>query len=391
MSRSATPVIMYHSVRHRPSSSWVYRHLTLEVPYFIQHLEYLRRNHWAVVSLDEVIAHKRGEHRLPDRAVCLTFDDGYLDNWVFAYPLLARYGFKATVFVATDFVDPRSIVRPTLFDVWNGLRSVGDLQSDGFMSWDELRDLQSSGVVSVESHTVSHTFLPSSDSVVDFHHPGDSYPWLSWNACPERKPFYMDAESADYAPYGTPVYPVAPALAGPDAEVPVELAALLIETVEKCGGTEFFASPNWRARLFGVCAAYSAGRHSVIRESVEEFHLRARRELADSKATIERELGKRVDYLCWPNGGWTDELHEMAVATGYVATTAKGSPNLFRSDDPTRILRTGLHQVGSHKRISAVYVHYSLNAHAGRWPYAQLRRSFQRSRLAPAVKQLVYR
>ena len=49
-----------------------------------------------------------------DNRVVLTFDDGYLDNWVAVMPLLRKYGQKAIIFMSTDFIDPTSQSRPTL-------------------------------------------------------------------------------------------------------------------------------------------------------------------------------------------------------------------------------------------------------------------------------------
>ena len=43
--------------------------------------------------------------------IVLTFDDGYLDNWVFAYPLLEKYNLRGTIFVNPEFVDPSLEIR----------------------------------------------------------------------------------------------------------------------------------------------------------------------------------------------------------------------------------------------------------------------------------------
>ena len=71
-----------------------------------------RRRGFHAVSLSEIHAYLKTGAALPERAIGLTFDDGYLDNWVFAFPLLKKYGMKATVFMATDFVDPLRRMSP---------------------------------------------------------------------------------------------------------------------------------------------------------------------------------------------------------------------------------------------------------------------------------------
>lgn len=57
-----------------------------------------------VLPLGEAVACLK-EGRLPARALCITFDDGYLDNWELALPILKRWGLPATFFVATGFLN----------------------------------------------------------------------------------------------------------------------------------------------------------------------------------------------------------------------------------------------------------------------------------------------
>jgi len=386
------PVIMYHSVSPQTSKSWEYRHLTLNLQFFERQLKYLWRHKYTVVSFDEVVAFKRGDIDLPVRSVCLTFDDGYLDNWVYAFPILEKYGYRSTLFVATDFVDPRKILRPTMKDFRKNPVSQEDFDSCGFMSWDELRAIESTGLVDVESHTQTHTFFPISGKIVGYHYPGDDIPWLDWNSNPACKPFYMSVEGRDYSNYGSPIHPVEPALVARKVSEHGGLTEHLISYVKQNGGSVFFEHEFWLQELRKETIGYLST-HDVWYdiETKEAQMARVRTELEYSKIKIEKELGKTVKYLCWPNGGWSDEAHSVALEIGYTATTAKGSPNEHASQDPTRIKRTGMHQVGSRRWISTAFVHYTLCAHAEMWPYAQLRRYLARTGAVKALKRMVYR
>jgi peptidoglycan/xylan/chitin deacetylase (PgdA/CDA1 family) len=71
----------------------------------------------------------------------LTFDDGYLDNYTAAFPLLQEYGFKATFFVVTDFVD---------------------LGREGYMTWAMIEELSRAGH-RIESHSRTHPDLRDKD------------------------------------------------------------------------------------------------------------------------------------------------------------------------------------------------------------------------------------
>jgi peptidoglycan/xylan/chitin deacetylase (PgdA/CDA1 family) len=81
---------------------------------------------------------------LPARSVVLTFDDGYRDNYDFAWPLLKRYGFTATIFLVSDAVGGYNH-----FDA--GL--PGDPVP--MLSWEQVREMHAAGIA-FGSHTCSH-------------------------------------------------------------------------------------------------------------------------------------------------------------------------------------------------------------------------------------------
>lgn len=93
-------VLMYHSVLRSRTDPWGLR---VSPRCFYEQMAALRANAdpMRLADLDEAIA----TNRLPKRAVVLTFDDGYLDNLLYAKPILERFGIPATVFVATGYVD----------------------------------------------------------------------------------------------------------------------------------------------------------------------------------------------------------------------------------------------------------------------------------------------
>ena len=91
---------MYHRVAEEDIDPWSLR---VTPQHFAQHLEILRK-HTQPVSLKQLAqAHREGN--IPDRAVAITFDDGYANNFYQAKPLLEKYEIPATVFVTTDYLD----------------------------------------------------------------------------------------------------------------------------------------------------------------------------------------------------------------------------------------------------------------------------------------------
>jgi peptidoglycan/xylan/chitin deacetylase (PgdA/CDA1 family) len=92
-------ILMYHRVAELGCDPW---DLAVTPEHFRQHLEVLRK-HGRLMRNDQLAASlERG--KLPDRAVVLTFDDGYADNLLAAKPLLEKYDVPATVFIATGYV-----------------------------------------------------------------------------------------------------------------------------------------------------------------------------------------------------------------------------------------------------------------------------------------------
>jgi len=70
---------------------------------FESQLRYLTRYH-SIISLEDVVDYISGIKILPPSPAVITFDDGYLDNYRFAFPLLKKYNAKATFFICTDFI-----------------------------------------------------------------------------------------------------------------------------------------------------------------------------------------------------------------------------------------------------------------------------------------------
>lgn len=339
------PVIMYHTVG-RVIEDWKWSFLTVPAETFSDHLKWLKKYGYRTVDVDELYAHVRGEHALPRRSVFLTFDDGYVDNWTYVAPLLERYGFKGTVFVNPDFVDHRDIVRPTLQDVWSGKIAEDDLETRGFMSWPELKHLAKKGPLSVQSHSMTHTWYPTSAKIVDFHHPNDGYYWLDWNAQPEMKPFYLLNPQKSEVPYGMPVYEHEKALVATRYFPNPEEENVLADFVKQNGGTAFFDTPDWRKKLFGkVEDIRREGLHLGRSESPDERKERYGFELARAREILEQRLGGKVDFLCWPGGGYNVLSQAMALDIYTVVTLSSRDVSTIRNrkgDNPKLMKRCGV-------------------------------------------------
>ena len=72
---------------------------------FSKQLEYLNSNGWKTLNLNQLLEYLQGKTSFPDKTLIITFDDGNQTDYTVAFPLLEKFGFKATFFLTTDFID----------------------------------------------------------------------------------------------------------------------------------------------------------------------------------------------------------------------------------------------------------------------------------------------
>jgi peptidoglycan/xylan/chitin deacetylase (PgdA/CDA1 family) len=132
------PVLMYHYLSIPPADANVYRRdLSVSPDLFARHLDAIQAAGYTTISLYQLLAHLWQGAPLPDKAVVITFDDGYRDNYENAFPLLRERGMIATIFVLTDFIDEE---RPE------------------YLTWEMAREMLAAGL-SIESHGRNHVSL----------------------------------------------------------------------------------------------------------------------------------------------------------------------------------------------------------------------------------------
>ncbi len=346
MKERGVPIVMYHGVGP-DREGWPWNYLFTPSDVFERQMRALRDEGWTTVTLAELHAHMASGAPLPPKPVVLTFDDGYADNWVYAYPLLKKYGHRAAIWMSTDFVDPRGVPRPTIEDVWAGRLREAEIDPRGYLSWAEMRRMAESGHVEIQSHAMTHTWYPVAEDIVDFHRPAgvDDYEpplWLGWNMFPGRKHESMHLKLSDLVPLGTPVYRHEKSLAARRYFEDERLTERLRAHVASSGDTAFFEEPGWREELMEIVREHGVGGGRL--ETEREYAFRVRRELVESRRMIEEALGAKVEFFCWPGGGRRPETLRMAEEAGYLATTTHfedRSRRNVRGQNPRELSRIG--------------------------------------------------
>ena len=133
--RDSAVVIMYHRFgeSEHPATN-------IRVDQFEGHVKELTGGRMTVLGVPEILARLRAGETLPDDAVGITIDDAFRSVYTVAWPRLRAAGLPFTLFVATDAVD-----RAT----------------EGYMNWDQIRELRQGGVT-IGSQTASHLHMAKS-------------------------------------------------------------------------------------------------------------------------------------------------------------------------------------------------------------------------------------
>lgn len=95
------PILCYHNVATKEENSkFPDEHLwTISVDNFEEEMKYLHDNNYKTLTMDEFYKWKKGEIEVPFKSVLITFDDGLLSNYYYAFPILKKYNINASVFV----------------------------------------------------------------------------------------------------------------------------------------------------------------------------------------------------------------------------------------------------------------------------------------------------
>lgn len=154
------PVLMYHHVTPEGGA------INVSPDNFRDQLRWLKKNNYHSISSQELADHIKGKPA-PKKSILITFDDGYLDNYVYAWPILREFGFKATIFIVTSWIgegearnslnsgDAQLPSTPN-HDRCKELMASSDYDKFA-LRWSEIELMRDSGIIEFHSHTHTHT------------------------------------------------------------------------------------------------------------------------------------------------------------------------------------------------------------------------------------------
>ena len=150
---------MYHHVSPAPGL------VTVSPATFRAQMSWLARHGYRSVGADDLAAFLEGQ-ALPAKSVMITFDDGYLDNWVHAHPVLAELGLSATLFVVTGWLGDGPVrpyagqreTPPACPDHRTCMERIrADAADEVMLRWSEVEAMRAAGTFEFHSHTHTHT------------------------------------------------------------------------------------------------------------------------------------------------------------------------------------------------------------------------------------------
>jgi hypothetical protein len=155
-------VLVYHRIcganRGDVQDEW-----TVMTERFEEQMRFLRKDKYVILTVDELLTYMEMGKQFPKKAVCITFDDGYQNNYDHAFPILAELGISATFYLTTDYIGS---TRPL---DWKK-KLDGDCSLNGRnlfpLTWEQVREMTNYGMdFASHSHTHANFNLLDSDSI----------------------------------------------------------------------------------------------------------------------------------------------------------------------------------------------------------------------------------
>lgn len=280
-------------------------------PYF----KYLAVNGYKTVTTDEMDRYIKGSISPGDKSVVLCFDDAWASVNSVVAPLLKKYELKAITYVAPSLIDDKAL-------------------EGKFSTWAQLKELNDSGLLDVQSHTWSHAKVYCEDVIDDWVTPWYKQSMMSWPAIELGDTVKRIGPEM----LGCPFYETRSRMSDGLRYIDdVAVRDKCVKHVQANGGKDYFNKDGWRYELTKIVDS-AEGRF----ESDSEMAAAVRNELTHSKEVLESRLGNKIKQVCMPWGIGGKLAEKLAMDSGYesmVADEMYGKRFVVKGGNPYRIMR----------------------------------------------------
>jgi peptidoglycan/xylan/chitin deacetylase (PgdA/CDA1 family) len=263
LTKSNVAILIYHRVCPK-KDEWSLESLSPES--FEKQMKYFAQN-YEILSLDQLVESIKAGKSFPEKAVVITFDDGYKDNYLYAYPVLRKYNLPATIFITTGYIGG----------------------SEPFW-WDK----------------VAYIIAKTSIKELDLKDLGD-YSILS--KIDKTRANLIICDKLKKLPDIKRISVIEKLLGICQVDIPYDLGKNLIlswKEIEEMDNT-------------GI----AFGAHSVNHPILTNMPLeKSKIEIVQSKKDIEEKLGKKVTAFSYPNGNFNAEIVELIRKSGFTCAVS---------------------------------------------------------------------
>ncbi len=295
-------VLMYHRIlpQDDPRSQLEEPGMIVTPETFRMHMSLIKQ-HFDVLPLSLWIKRKHNGETLPTRCCAITFDDGWADNYEFAYPILQEFNLPATIFLVSDMVGSKQLFWPERL-----AHVLGEIAQHCPEKW-------------------GHPCLQW------IKHKNVSYDYAS--VPPDQEQLSELIQRVKNLP---------------DDEIHAH-----IDSIEDELKLNIKTNPsilNWQQMTeMSQSGLIEAGSHTCrhIRLGDGQSEEVLQQEIIQSKSQIEKQLGQSVDAFCYPNGDYSPRAVELVKQNYQCAVTTSNGWNTINTNEHL------LHRIGVHEDISA--------------------------------------
>lgn len=141
------PILMYHNIIDNPTED-----SEISPERFEEQIKRLNLEGYTTVTMHDLVDYVENGKELPEKPICITFDDGYLSNYEIAYPILKQYDMKATIFVIGSTIGCLTNYKNTEHPI------------TPHFTLEQAKEMVDSEVISIQSHTYDmHQWAPYED------------------------------------------------------------------------------------------------------------------------------------------------------------------------------------------------------------------------------------
>lgn len=131
------PILMYHGLVKSKNRQ---NRFMISPETFESDLKYIKENGYTTIFVEDLINYIYNENPLPEKPIMITFDDGYYNNYLHAFPLIKKYNCKIVLSPIGRFTDEYSKI-------------VDEHEYYSHITWNHLREMVDSGLVEIQNHT----------------------------------------------------------------------------------------------------------------------------------------------------------------------------------------------------------------------------------------------